>query len=104
MSALLARKFPLQKRGNGPWPQATRGKTTRLEAYVRELRTAWRDADKAQRQLFDRTLFEQIGVVGDQPFSRIYRFRPKHRTHLVPASAGTGSPEPQGAGQSHPLH
>jgi hypothetical protein len=30
---------------------------TRLGAYVRELSTAWRDADKAQRRLLVRTLF-----------------------------------------------
>jgi site-specific DNA recombinase len=42
---------------------------TRLGAYVRELRTAWRDADKAQRRLLVRTLFEQIWVVGDRLFA-----------------------------------
>jgi hypothetical protein len=41
----------------------------RLGAYVRELRTAWRDADKAQRRLLVRTLFEQIWVVGDRLFA-----------------------------------
>jgi hypothetical protein len=42
---------------------------TRLGAYVRELRTAWRDADKAQRRLLVRTLFEQIWVMGDRLFA-----------------------------------
>ena len=42
---------------------------SRLGVYVRELRTAWRDADKAQRRLLVRTLFEQIWVVGDRLFA-----------------------------------
>jgi hypothetical protein len=42
---------------------------TRLGAYVRELRTAWRDADKAHQRLLVRTLFEQIWMVGDRLFA-----------------------------------
>ena len=54
---------------------------TRLGAYVRELRTAWRDADKAQRRLLVRTLFEQIWVVGDRLFAAkpVLQFAPFFR-------------------------
>src|SRR5262249_32481134 len=37
----------------------------RLGAYVREVQAAWADADKTQRRLLVRTLFEQLWVVGD---------------------------------------
>src|SRR5260221_5796539 len=38
----------------------------RLSAYVRGLTLAWADADKANRRLLVRTLFEQLWVVGDR--------------------------------------
>jgi hypothetical protein len=44
----------------------------RLGAYVRDVRAAWRDADKANRRLLVRTLFEQLWVVGE----RIVAVRP----------------------------
>jgi len=39
---------------------------SRLGAYVREVHTAWQDADKANRRLLVRTLFEQLWVVGER--------------------------------------
>jgi len=44
----------------------------RLGAYMREVKFAWRDADKANRRLLVRTLFEQLWVVGE----RIVAVRP----------------------------
>lgn len=57
---------------------------SRLCDYVRELGTAWREADKPNKRLLVRTLFEQLWVVGDRiiaakpvvqfaPFSRLIR-------------------------------
>jgi hypothetical protein len=56
----------------------------RLGAYVRDVRTAWQDADKANRRLLVRTLFELRWVVGERivaakpaaqfaPFFRVLR-------------------------------
>jgi len=56
----------------------------RLGAYVRDVRAAWQDADKANRRLLVRTLFEQLWVVGERivavkpaaqfaPFFRVLR-------------------------------
>lgn len=38
----------------------------RLCDYVRELGTAWREADKPSKRLLVRTLFEQLWVIGDR--------------------------------------
>src|SRR6185437_5999012 len=46
----------------------------------------------------------RIVVYHSLPSSRIYRFMPKHRTYLVPASAGRVAPEPRDPGQRLPLH
>ncbi len=51
------------------------------------------------------TMTAQPGIVHFAiPFSRIYRFMPKHRTHLVPASPRAVSLEPRDPSQRSPLH
>ena len=71
----------------------------RLCDYVRELGTAWRAADKPNKRLLVRTLFEQLWVVGDRiiaakpvaqfaPFFRLIRNLngedPEQRYYLAP--------------------
>jgi hypothetical protein len=71
----------------------------RLCDYVRELGTAWREADKLSKRLLVRTLFEQLWVVGDRiiaakpvaqfaPFLRLIRNLngddPEQRYYLAP--------------------
>jgi site-specific DNA recombinase len=71
----------------------------RLCAYVRELGVAWRDADKPNKRLLVRTLFEQLWVIGDRivaakpvaqfaPFLRLIRNLhgddPDERLYLAP--------------------
>ena len=62
----------------------------RLGDYVKAVQAAWADADKLQRRLLVRTLFEQLWVIGDC----IVAAKPAAQfTPVLPPAAGHWRPE-----------